>query len=60
VVVFLYGGGFTIGSSGTANYDGEAMAKAGASLSISTIAWGYGLLAHPELTKEGGAWAITG
>jgi para-nitrobenzyl esterase len=24
----LYGGGFTIGSSGTANYDGEAMAKA--------------------------------
>jgi para-nitrobenzyl esterase len=30
VVVFLYGGGFTIGSSGMANYDGEAMAKAGA------------------------------
>src|SRR6266516_7741636 len=30
VIVFLYGGGSTIGSSGMANYDGEMMARRGA------------------------------
>src|SRR4030095_11671942 len=30
VIVFLSGGAFTIGSSGMANYDGEAIARAGA------------------------------
>ena len=30
VIVFIYGGGYTIGSSGMANYGGEDVAKAGA------------------------------
>lgn len=55
VVVFLYGGGFTIGSSGMANYDGEAMAKAGAVfVNFNYRVGAMGFLAHPELTKEQG------
>ncbi|MBB3956711.1 carboxylesterase/lipase family protein [Novosphingobium sediminicola] len=55
VVVFLYGGGFTIGSSGMANYDGEAMAKAGAVfVNFNYRVGALGFLAHPELTKEQG------
>jgi len=60
VVVFLYGGGFTIGSSGMANYDGAAMAQAGAVfVNFNYRVGALGFLAHPELTKEqGGAlWA---
>jgi para-nitrobenzyl esterase len=30
VIVFIYGGGYNIGSSGMANYDGEQVAKRGA------------------------------
>ena len=55
VVVFIYGGGFTIGSSGMANYDGEQMAKAGAVFVNFNYRVGtMGFLAHPELTKEQG------
>ncbi|WP_201742333.1 carboxylesterase/lipase family protein [Novosphingobium ovatum] len=55
VVVFIYGGGFTIGSSGMANYDGEAMAKAGAVFVNFNYRVGtFGFLAHPELTREQG------
>lgn len=55
VVMFLYGGGFTIGSSGMANYDGEAMAKAGAVfVNFNYRVGAMGFLAHPELTKEQG------
>lgn len=55
VVVFIYGGGFTIGSSGMANYDGEAMAKAGAVfVNFNYRVGALGFLAHPELTKEQG------
>jgi para-nitrobenzyl esterase len=55
VVVFIYGGGGTIGSSGMANYDGENFAKRGAifvnfNYRVGTL----GFLAHPELTKEQG------
>jgi para-nitrobenzyl esterase len=55
VVVFIYGGGGTIGSSGMANYDGEHVAKRGAiyvnfNYRVGTL----GFLAHPELTKEQG------
>jgi len=55
VVVFIYGGGFTIGSSGMANYDGEQMAKAGAVfVNFNYRVGALGFLAHPELTKEQG------
>lgn len=55
VVVFIYGGGFTIGSSGMANYDGESVAKAGAIfVNFNYRVGALGFLAHPELTKEQG------
>lgn len=55
VIVFLYGGGFTIGSSGMANYDGEAMAQAGAVfVNFNYRVGAFGFLAHPELSREQG------
>ena len=55
VIVFLYGGGFTIGSSGMASYGGEAMAKEGAVFVNFNYRVGVlGFLAHPELTAEQG------
>jgi para-nitrobenzyl esterase len=55
VIVFIYGGGFTIGSSGMANYDGENVAKAGAVyVNFNYRVGAMGFLAHPELTKEQG------
>jgi para-nitrobenzyl esterase len=55
VVVFIYGGGGTIGSAGSGMYDGEDMAKKG----VVFVTMGYrlgilGWMAHPELTKEQG------
>ena len=55
VIVFIYGGGGTIGSSGMANYDGENAAKRGAifvNLNYRVGLMGY--MAHPELTAEQG------
>ena len=53
VVVFIYGGGMTIGSSGMANYNGEKMAKAGAVFVNFNYRVGLlGFMAHPELTRE--------
>jgi para-nitrobenzyl esterase len=55
VIVFIYGGGNTIGSSGMANYDGEAMAKRGAVFVNFNYRVGIlGFMAHPELTREQG------
>src|SRR5206468_4765896 len=55
VIVFIYGGGNTIGSSGMANYDGEAVAKRGAVFVNFNYRVGIlGFMAHPELTKEQG------
>ncbi|MBC2665886.1 carboxylesterase family protein [Novosphingobium flavum] len=55
VIVFLYGGGFTIGSSGMANYGGEDVAKAGAIyVNFNYRVGAFGFLAHPELTREQG------
>ncbi|HVY33488.1 MAG TPA: carboxylesterase family protein [Caulobacteraceae bacterium] len=55
VIVFIYGGGFTIGSSGSALYDGEALAKRGAVFVNLNYRLGLlGFMAHPELTKEQG------
>lgn len=55
VIVFIYGGGFTVGSSGMANYDGENVAKAGAIyVSFNYRVGALGFLAHPELSAEQG------
>ncbi|MDE2251843.1 MAG: carboxylesterase family protein [Gammaproteobacteria bacterium] len=54
VVVFIYGGGNTIGSSGLALYSGEPMARTGRAVFVN-LNYRLGLLgflAHPELTKE--------
>jgi para-nitrobenzyl esterase len=55
VVVWIYGGGFTGGSSGMAVYGGEALARKG----VVYVNFNYrlgilGFLAHPEATKESG------
>lgn len=55
VIVFLYGGGFTIGASAMANYSGEAMARRGAVfVNFNYRVGALGFLAHPELTAEQG------
>jgi para-nitrobenzyl esterase len=53
VVVWIYGGGFTIGSAAMANYAGENLAKKGVVyVSVSYRVGSLGFLAHPELTEE--------
>jgi para-nitrobenzyl esterase len=55
VVVFIYGGGGTLGSSGMANYGGENIAKRGAIFVNFNYRVGMlGYMAHPELTQEQG------
>lgn len=55
VIVFLYGGGGTIGSSGSDLYGGEAVARKGAVYVNFNYRVGVlGFMAHPELTKEQG------
>ena len=55
VIVFLYGGGFTIGSSGMANYGGAAVARRGALFVNFNYRLGaFGFLAHPALSREQG------
>ena len=53
VFVWLYGGGYTEGSTAVPVYDGEQLARRG--LVVVTINYRlgvFGFLAHPELTKE--------
>ena len=55
VIVYLYGGGFTIGSAGIPTYGGEVIAQRG----VVFVNFNYrvgilGFLAHPELTREQG------
>jgi para-nitrobenzyl esterase len=53
VIVFLYGGGSTIGSSGMALYGGETVASRGAVFVNFNYRLGaLGFMAHPELTAE--------
>ncbi len=55
VIVFIYGGGGTIGSSGMALYDGEQVANRGAVYVNFNYRVGIlGFMAHPELTEEQG------
>jgi para-nitrobenzyl esterase len=53
VLVYIHGGGFTIGSSGMALYAGEGVAKRDAVFVNFNYRLGaLGFMAHPELTKE--------
>jgi para-nitrobenzyl esterase len=56
VIVFIYGGGNTIGSSGIALYSGESVARTGKAVFVN-LNYRVGILgfmAHPELTEEQG------
>jgi para-nitrobenzyl esterase len=53
VIVFIYGGGGTIGSSGMALYDGENVARSNAVfVNFNYRVGAMGFMAHPELTRE--------
>jgi para-nitrobenzyl esterase len=53
VLVYFYGGGFTAGDGSEPRYDGGAMARRGiVALTVNYRLGVFGLLAHPELTKE--------
>jgi para-nitrobenzyl esterase len=53
VIVFIYGGGNTIGSSGIPMYAGEPMAERGAVfVNFNYRVGAMGFMAHPELTAE--------
>jgi para-nitrobenzyl esterase len=53
VIVYVYGGGFTLGSSGIAMYGGETLAKKGVVfVNFNYRVGALGFLAHPELTAE--------
>lgn len=55
VFVWIYGGGFSSGSSACAVYDGAEYAKRGiVFVSVNYRVGAIGFLAHPELTAEGG------
>jgi para-nitrobenzyl esterase len=53
VVIFIHGGGFTVGSSGMALYGGAQVAASGAVFVNFNYRLGIlGFMAHPELTAE--------
>ena len=53
VVVWIYGGGFTIGSASMANYSGEQLAtKDVVYVALAYRVGALGFLAHPELSAE--------
>lgn len=55
VVVWIFGGGFNIGSAAMANYSGEPLAKDGVvRVNVSYRVGALGFLAHPGLTAESG------
>jgi para-nitrobenzyl esterase len=55
VIVWIYGGGFNVGSASMANYSGEALAAKGVvRVNIAYRIGVMGFLAHPDLSKESG------
>jgi para-nitrobenzyl esterase len=55
VMVWIYGGGFTSGTTSDRTYDGAKLARKGVVLvSVNYRLGVLGYLAHPELTKESG------
>lgn len=58
VVVWIYGGGFTVGSASMANYSGEGLARAGVvRVNLAYRLGALGFLAHPGLSRENGEGA---
>jgi para-nitrobenzyl esterase len=55
VMVWIHGGGFTRGFSGTSSYNGEALARKGAAIVTINYRLGiFGFFAHPALSAESG------
>ena len=55
VVVWIYGGGFNVGSASSPIYSGENLARKGVIYVAPNYRLGvFGFLAHPELTAESG------
>jgi len=55
VMIWIYGGGFALGSTALPVYDGSHLAEKGVVVvSVAYRVGAFGFLAHPELTKEGG------
>lgn len=55
VVVWIYGGGFNIGSASMANYSGEPFARDGVvRVNLAYRVGPLGFLAHPDLSRESG------
>jgi para-nitrobenzyl esterase len=53
VMVWIHGGGFTRGFSGTKSYDGEILARKGAVIVTINYRLGvFGFFAHPDLSTE--------
>lgn len=53
VLVYFYGGGFVAGDGSEPRYEGESMAQKGiVAITVNYRLGVFGLLAHPELTKE--------
>src|SRR5579862_5657566 len=53
VMVWIYGGGFTIGSTSMASYNGANLARKGVVLvSVAYRLGAFGFMAHPQLTRE--------
>ncbi len=55
VMVWIYGGGFAMGSTATPLYDGTRLSQKGVVVvSVGYRVGPFGFLTHPELTREGG------
>ena len=55
VMVWIYGGGFAIGTTAAPLYDGAKLAEKGVVLvSVAYRVGAFGFLAHPELSRESG------
>ncbi len=55
VIVWIFGGGFNIGSASMANYSGEPLARAGVvRVNLAYRVGPLGFLAHPDLSRESG------
>jgi para-nitrobenzyl esterase len=54
VMVWIYGGAFSLGSTATPVYDAARLAKKGVVVvSVAYRVGPFGFMAHPELTREG-------
>lgn len=53
VMVWIYGGGYNVGSGSQPEYDGEALARKGAVVVTINYRLGvFGFFSHPDLTRE--------